>query len=205
MSHFIWKTTNKDIMEQTLQQKLEQLGNIFSLMVENYNEFDQVWKNIELGKEAFRMMMELPDVVEGEFETPQEKASILSNMLDNMEETASARFCIKVRKEIASLDPENRDNMEMLGQLEDFIDARLPMLEYCRKYEKLIKFDPVERTEEWEEVIYEVEKECAEILKDEPKGMGFCFAYWSTKAAVLKKHGIAWKSPPLMNPGIHFD
>lgn len=25
MSHFIWKTTNKDIMEQTLQQKQEQL------------------------------------------------------------------------------------------------------------------------------------------------------------------------------------
>ena len=192
-------------MNQALQQKIGQLGEMFGEMVENYNTFGDMWKNIALGKEAYRMMKELPATVEGEFDTPQDKAGILNRMLDQMEETLTPRFCLEVREHIASLDPEDKDNTEMMQQLNDFTDTSLPLEEYCTRYSRFLKFDPIERTAEWEEVIYDVEKECAEILKDEPKGMGFCFSYWSTKSAVLKKHGITWKSPSSMNPGVHFD
>ena len=68
-----------------------------------------------------------------------------------------------------------------------------------------LKFDPVERSERWEEIIYDVEKECDRLLKGEPRGMGFCFSYWATKSSVLQKYGISWRSPSSMNPRVMFD
>lgn len=191
--------------EKSIEQKVKRLGAIFSAMVENHNTFDSVWKNIGLAREAFTIMKELPMVVEGEYATPVEKASILSQMLDQMEETLTPRFCIEVREYIHSLNADDESNNEELTQLRDFIDESFPMEEYCKKYTKMLKFDPIERTQKWEDVIYDVEQECAEILKDEPKGMGFCFSYWSTKRSVLEKYGISWKSPGSMNPRVMFD
>lgn len=68
-----------------------------------------------------------------------------------------------------------------------------------------LKIDPVQATPEWEEVIYDVEKEIDEELKDEPRGMGFCFGYWSAKRAALARRGIEWNSPASMNPSVRFD
>ena len=51
----------------------------------------------------------------------------------------------------------------------------------------------------------EVEKEVDEQLKDEPRGMGFCFSYWSAKRAALARRGIEWRSPSAMNPRVMFD
>lgn len=191
--------------EKSIEQKVKRLGAIFSAMVENYNTFDSAWKNIGLAREAFTIMKELPMVVECEYATPVEKALILSQMLDQMEETLTPRFCIEVREYIHSLNADDESNNEELTQLLDFIDESFPMEEYCKKYTKMLKFDPIERTQKWEDVIYDVEQECAEILKDEPKGMGFCFSYWSTKRSVLEKYGISWKSPGSMNPRVMFD
>ena len=69
----------------------------------------------------------------------------------------------------------------------------------------MLKVDPVQATPEWEDVIYEVEKEVDEQLKDEPRGMGFCFGYWSAKRAALARRGIEWRSPSAMNPRVMFD
>ena len=63
----------------------------------------------------------------------------------------------------------------------------------------------VQATQEWEDVIYEVEKEVDEQLKDEPRGMGFCFNYWGAKRASLARRGIEWRSPSAMNPRVMFD
>jgi hypothetical protein len=69
----------------------------------------------------------------------------------------------------------------------------------------MLKVDPVQATPEWEKVIYEVEKELDEQLKDEPRGMGFCHSYWSAKRAALARRGIEWRSPSAMNPRVMFD
>lgn len=69
----------------------------------------------------------------------------------------------------------------------------------------MLKTDPVQATMEWEDVIYEVEREVDEQLKDEPRGMGFCFSYWSAKRTALARRGIEWRSPSSMNPGVMFD
>ena len=69
----------------------------------------------------------------------------------------------------------------------------------------MLKVDPVQATPEWEEVIYEVENEVAEQLKDDPRCMGFCHSYWSAKRAALARRGIEWRSPSVMNPRVLFD
>lgn len=69
-----------------------------------------------------------------------------------------------------------------------------------------LKHDPIEWSAEYERVIDEVEKKVGELLSDEPRGMGFCFSYWNTKANVLSEYyGIEWRSPAIMNPGVIFD
>ena len=69
-----------------------------------------------------------------------------------------------------------------------------------------LKHDPIEDTAEYKAVIKDVEKELDKLLKDKPKGMGFCHIYWYEKKRILKeKYGINWKSPALMNPRVIFD
>ena len=69
-----------------------------------------------------------------------------------------------------------------------------------------LKRDPVEWSSAYEKVIDELERLVEEELEDHPRGMGFCFAYWSAKEHVLRtKFGIDWRSPSEMNPGVMFD
>lgn len=69
-----------------------------------------------------------------------------------------------------------------------------------------LRHDPVEWTAVYESVIDEAERKIESSLAGYPRGMGFCFEYWSTKASVLREHyGISWRSPALMNPDVMFD
>ncbi|WP_300728064.1 hypothetical protein [uncultured Bacteroides sp.] len=69
-----------------------------------------------------------------------------------------------------------------------------------------LKYDPIEWTTNYESVIDEANKKIYDILKDHPRGMGFCHAYWHVKKKVLSEdYGIEWRSPAEMNPGVLFD
>lgn len=70
----------------------------------------------------------------------------------------------------------------------------------------MLRKDPVENTEKYKAIIDDVERELDEMLKDYPKGMGFCHHYWHCKRVLLKeKYGIEWRSPAMMNPRVMFD
>lgn len=180
------------------------LGNSFTIMCKNADA-GEYWRNIGLGRIAFDMMGRLPEAVPGEFETPAEKAGILSMMLDQMDELLSPRLCLRIRQEIERLNPSAEGNSDGIVLLQDYINPDLPMEEFCKTYGKHLKFDPVERTEQYEEVIQEVEAECDAALSDVPRSMGYCFAYWAEKRRILAEHGIQWRSPAAMNPGVIFD
>lgn len=92
------------------------------------------------------------------------------------------------------------------NNLESYIDPGIDTdwwLAHCSS--SYLKFDPVERTPEWEENIYEVEKELDRQFRGVPRGMGFCHAYWPAKRAVLAQRGIEWRTPSQMNPRVMFD
>lgn len=201
-------------------------------MVENDNNFGAGWRNIPLGREAFKLMKEdLPLRVKGEL-TPYTRIILLNNMLSCMPERDCARFFKEVRDYQAGMFPlvsaeDAEEDMDIDGyegaaeeyvheytkddlkkaakRTEDYLNPKISMEEWCKTYNVMLKFDPVERSEEWEKCIYEVEAECDKRLKNERKGMGFCFSYWSTKKAVLAEFGIEWDSPAVMNPRVMFD
>ena len=101
---------------------------------------------------------------------------------------------------------------------EDKCDDLLTLFKLYFEEEKLIKIledillyrktylkrDPVELTDDYLNVIDEVE----EILdKEETKyhGLGSCFKYWARKKAELEKRGVDWNTPEEMNPNVMFD
>lgn len=187
-----------------MEKKIENLGRTFAKMVENANA-GEFWRNITLSRLAFEEMQELPDAVPGEFENPAEKGSILSKMLDQIDEFMTPRLCIDIRNEIARLNPSDEDNEAQLAKLQDYINLDIPMEDFCKRHNIHLLFDPIERTETFEKVVMDVELECARRLEDHPRGMGFCFAYWSERKDVLASHGIQWRSPAVMNPRVIFD
>ena len=212
--------------------RINELGGIFTEMVENDGTFAAQWKNIPLGHRAFALMKdELPLRVEGEL-TPYTRIVLLNKMMSCMPERDCARFFLEVKRYQKSLfrlvsgkdvkedmdidgyegNPEGyvreyteEQHRKSLERTEDYLNRSVSMEDWCKKYGIMLKFDPVERSEQWEKCIYEVEKECDRKLSGEPKGMGFCFSYWSTKKAVLAKYGIEWDSPATMNPRVMFD
>ncbi len=190
-----------------MEDKIKRLGDIFEKMVENYDTFGKQWANIPLAKEALAIMRELPDCLENEYESPVEKAALLCRMVEYVEDKYTPRLCIEIREYARELFGEivDEDNEEALEQLKDYINPDLPMDEYCAKYGRMLRFDPVERTEEWEKVIYDVMLECDRRLEGETPGMGFCFSHWSTMRAVLGEYGIEWSNPHIMNPHVMFD
>ncbi|MGM9737267.1 MAG: hypothetical protein ACI3ZT_02505, partial [Candidatus Cryptobacteroides sp.] len=79
--------------------------------------------------------------------------------------------------------------------------GKLDLIEDDRR----LKYDPVEWTARWEEIIDEADRIAEERLADQPRGMGYCHAFWSERAAALASLGLEWRSPVRMNPGVLFD
>lgn len=184
-------------------------------------EWHPVWKNIPLAKEYLDILLNrLPlrgNHIDASGITVLCDAIFLEDLLDQRD---TPRLCLeflqlrKLAQQARTANDEKFDQQHYLGVIEaDKLQNRLDLfisptvsmdwwVDYVHAH---LRFDPVERTPEWEEVVYEVEKECDRRLKHEPRGMGFCFSYWSTKQAVLKKYGIDWQTPSQMNPRVMFD
>lgn len=212
--------------------KEKKLGRLLKEIDRNYNSYASSWKNLPLAHEAFDLMRDgLPLRAEGGI-TPYTRIVMLDKMVDCLPERDCARLILAVREYQMSMFPlisdgdiaedmkideyegdparyarsvTEDDIRKSLKRTEDFLNPRISMERWCREYGIRLKFDPVEMSEEWENVIYDVERECDEILQDEVKGMGFCYKYWSTKKEALARRGIDWSSPSTMNPRVIFD
>lgn len=66
-----------------------------------------------------------------------------------------------------------------------------------------LKSDPIEMSEEYLNVIDEVERLIDENMTY--RGMGACHQYWMLKQRFLAERGINWKSPAALNPRVMFD
>lgn len=170
-----------------------------------------IHKNVALAKEALALLEKLDDPEEG----PLGKAYACNAILEQLSEYDTPRFALEIlRRELAWLreSEEESDGLPAedveadIARLEAYIDPDgLSMDAFCQEYGRHLRFDPVERTARWEELFFEVEEECFRRLEGVPRGMGFCFPYWAAKRDVLRKYGIDWKSPHMMNPRVIFD
>lgn len=178
-----------------------------------------MWKNLRLAREVLRLLDSIP--ARGESHTPYDKIFLLDILCDNLSNRDLPRFTIGVlerMRELSELVREGdaaeydspltgEDIAQELEKWRRYVDtAHVSDEEWVEEYGIHLKFDPVERTQLWEELYETVERQTdAEIGSDFPRGMGFCHIYWHTKTAVLAQHGIEWRSPACMNPGTLFD
>ena len=202
-------------MENTMlmsdEQKAERVVANIEHMRENSQEM-RMWRNIPLAKECMELLRSIHDdeaatgmamacnaIVKQlpEYDVPRMVLSILRYEQDLLQRSGEqeANRCSK-----------EDDVKESIQRMEDYIDtAHVNTEEFRERYRRHLKFDPVERTPEWEAMFYDVEQECDRRLGDTPRGMGFCFAYWSTLRQVLSERGIEWHSPSELNPRVMFD
>lgn len=200
------KLNESQAADTVLLPDIERLGNLFKAMVQNHESRHESWRNIPLGKEAFALFRQLPEVVPGEIECPADRVTLLADMLSVMDELSTPRFCLTVREYMHACCPDDADNTAAMERLKAYIDPAVSNDEWSSRYAgRTLKFDPVERTEEWEEVIYEAELECDKELAGMPRGMGFCFSYWPALHNALLKRGVEWRNPHQMNPRVLFD
>lgn len=175
------------------------------------SENQEMHLNLPLAEKAMKLLEALDDPEEG----PLGKAYACHAIIEQLPEYDVPRFVLGIlRRELAWLE-ESAEKSEWLhpedvkseiSKFEDYINPdAISMQEFCKKYNRHLLFDPVERTPLWEEIYYDVEVECFRHLKGAPRGMGFCFGYWAEKRGVLAKYGIDWQTPHMMNPRVMFD
>ena len=190
------------------------------------NEDGNIWRNIPLVREFIH---ELKDVApfRSEIINPAYKAHWIACILEN--DYIDKRETPRLFQSLCELYRLYRD-FEKADDYDDYLQEHFDK-DYFRQVDKwiysfamivrdpqwehalqcwnglggMLKVDPVQATPEWEEVIYDVEKEVDEELEDEPRGMGFCHIYWSAKRAALARRDIEWRSPSAMNPRVMFD
>ena len=203
----------------------ENAGGLVGMMNKN-NEEGMLWKNIPLMRE---LIQEFKDIAPFRSESinPAYKAHYIACCIENgyIDKRETPRLfhslCELYRLYRDFESPEDyddylRENMDKyyFRQVDSWIyrfawiadDPSSEIALNCwNGLGGMLKVDPVQATLEWENAIYEVEKEVDQELKDEPHGMGFCFSYWSAKRAALARRGIEWRSPSAMNPRVMFD
>ena len=195
------------VMEYDSKWNPERLSDLYGQMLSNY-EAGETWKNIPAAKEILYIMKEVAPERDEEI-NPAMRMLICERIVDNdlidlrdtprlyLEYLEYWKMCERMDKTEEELTDLDLDAEFMLSGKKEAI-ATWNSLGH-------LKHDPVQLTPQWEEHVYEIEKECDERLKDEPRHMGFCHAYWSTKRAVAANYGIEWRSPSSMNPGVMFD
>ena len=181
------------------------------------NEDGNIWRNIPLVREFIH---ELKDIApfRSEIINPVYKAHFIASMLENdyIDKKETPRLfqslceLYRLYRDFECADDYDgylKENFDKIYSLAMIVSDPHwePALQCWSGLGGMLKVDPVQATPQWEDVIYEVEKEVDEQLKDEPRCMGFCHSYWSAKRAALARRGIEWRSPSAMNPGVMFD
>ncbi len=197
----------------TDEMKAERVVAHVEQMRENSSEMN-TWKNIPLAEEC----LELLQAIDAAEESAIGQAMACDAIIDNLPQYDMPRLTLLIlrfmRAKLALATDEQlkehpymiEDTENAIARLQDYIDTEhVSDAAFREKYDRFLKADPIERTPAWETIYYEVEKECDRRLGDTPRGMGFCFAHWSTMRQVLAERGIAWRSPSQMNPRVMFD
>ena len=180
------------------------------LSVENLQNMDRSWENTQMARVVLRYATYL--------EKFDHLADYLYSMLNNMVDCVQDHPRLKLQmlrlllKLVVSIETWNMHEESITMDIRNNISFYRRNIEFADKGELdqirqsgFLKSDPIEWTAEWEEVIDEADKIAYENLKEIPRGMGFCFAFWHERTLALEKFGIKWKNPHIMNPSVMFD
>ena len=182
-----------DITERRYEhdQNLDSLSDYttaLTKLAEYYIKDEQTWKATPLLEKAEELLRECADSEENvhwKFST----YSQIAECYNTNQRRIMAKKAYQHALQYATSEEDKEDCEYSLNRLEN----------------PTLKYDPVEDTDGYLAVIDEVECRLYEKLKNQPRGMGFCFEYWSAKRDLLAEYGIEWRSPGVMNPRVMFD
>lgn len=194
---FFFATDEGDASDRSRLKKIQKE------MLRNADEGD-VWKNIPLAKEAMHLLKDRRLGFDDEAAKAFLKAMFDAHAIDDLNTPRLYLSFLDYYHWLwnSTYYDDNRTYHLLLA-----VDPDLSEEEFLKRtgsYRSL-KYDPIQNSPEWEEIIYEVEKELDEKFRGVDRYMGFCHEYWSAKRAALAKRGIEWCSPQQMNPRVRFD
>ena len=201
----------KPYSDEALKAIEEAMCGCVLIAEENLREQDMQYENAELAREVIKYA----EILEEYDHTLNLLHSTLSRMEDALHEhprlmVKLKSLHLKVLRRIESIHGHDlaiaEDLMEEISLLERniyFADRG----EFDKiESQSMLKSDPIEWTLEWESIIDKADSMVFSELKDTPRGMGFCFAYWSKRREILEREfGVEWRSPAVMNPRVMFD
>ena len=178
----------QDLREQNHEWEIASLARELLVLGRQLEQYDHVVSTLYTA--ADRMLNAVS-------EHPRLKAELLRFKIEVLE-----RGC-EVSGHESSLVDDLNDELEALEHNIALADAGKPEAITQTGH---LKHDPIEWTARWEEIIDDADRKVFDALADTPRGMGFCHAYWHTRAEVLRRdYGLEWRSPAVMNPRVLFD
>jgi hypothetical protein len=178
----------QDLREQDHEWEIASLARELRVLGRQLKQYDHVVSTLYTA--ADRMLNAVS-------EHPRLKAELLRFKIEVLE-----RGC-EVSGHESSLVDDLNDELEALEHNIALADAGKPEAITQTGH---LKHDPIEWTARWEEIIDDADRKVFDALADTPRGMGFCHAYWHTRAEVLRRdYGLEWRSPAVMNPRVLFD
>ena len=195
---FYFGTENGDI--QNLEKQLKDL---YGEMSDNAG-IGNFWKNIPLARQALQMMKDSDPKRDNIVCHDFCELAIKKKLLEPLDTPRLILSFMDFQHGIIGSDYKWSQEAHRLRVVTDPNATEKDIEEYIDKT-RLLKYDPIQLSQQWEDNIYEVEKGLDELFKDEEQHMGFCHRYWPAKRAALEKRGIIWRSPQMMNPSTRFD
>ncbi len=164
-----------------IKDALDRLMQLDRKMYVNANTpYYQKWRNIPLVQEGYELLKSIPDDLR-EY-TPGLKEHYYIHVKMHAPYLDCPRLCLEIEEKIRALYMKRKDQSELkyawkasnerYRKLNDYINSFMSLETFCRKYDIKQVINPLARTAEWENVIYEASKEAAgaiqspDILKD---------------------------------------
>ncbi len=187
------------------------------LIIKNYREGEEEWLTGPMAKsfvEDAEVLLSLDDKESDTADYLQSIYNCLSYLTDYISERPRLlarlyRMNVEVIARLGSVVDADGNGLTKARKDVEWVEANIKAADEMR-YNDIVnrshlKHDPLEWTREWEDVIDDVDVEAYKKLGGYRRGMGFCFAFWSARHTALRKRGLSWRDPQMMNPGVMFD
>ncbi len=147
-------------------------------MEENNNDDNYQWKNLKLIREAYDLIKENPDAMEGAYSNEKQKVIFLNSIIGLCPEGDCSRLSFEIRSYIAEFFSRSsffvrrefsetiKDNAFKLEKRRMYNDPNVSVKEFCQKYEIALVFDEFFRSERWERISYEIYRLVDQTLGD---------------------------------------
>lgn len=205
-------TCEKPGTEQYDELLVEVICGTILVLQDNFSMQDRSWEITDFTREFCRCLDLLSDNY-SQMDTVEEAIYRMNDFISDRPRL-KVSFCecvIRLYDRVPYFKSKGAEDLKDWNTQLDFLRRNIERadrgdLDSIEQKGRFLKSDPVEWTARWEEVIDDAEREAYSRLEDLPRGMGFCYSYWSALGTVLsEKYGIEWRSPSVMNRGVMFD